>query len=133
MVRIRRFILLLSCGVLLGTPAISLPVEPDVKKILEEADKPPIHYPIARVGWAPSVSSAIPKNLTYERMRYPWTPEGLRAQLISYSIPDWKVWALFGLLIFTLRYYRYTKPLEEQRKKVLRFPAKSPVPTKEAA
>jgi hypothetical protein len=134
MMRMLRIVALVVLALSLPGSSGALPVEPNLEELIKKFDEPRVDYPAARIGWDiqhEQVRNA--GNPVYERMRWPWTPAGLRTQLISYATPDWRVWALFGLLIFTLRYYRYTKPLEQPRRaEVLPFPGEPARPAQAA-
>jgi hypothetical protein len=87
--------------------ASATPIKPRIDEVLKQAAQPRRDYPIARVGWEEPKDLAALRNPIYEQMRYPYSREALLGQFVAYSIPDWRLLALFGLLIFTLRYYRY--------------------------
>jgi len=118
----------LALAMLLGTfvlPLASLPVKPDAKRLLQDKEEQPIQYPPARAGWnGPEDRRTIAFNPTYEQMRFRYTPAGRRAQFIQAITPDWRLWSMFGFLIFTLRYYRWRKPRAEKRgpAQVIAFP-----------
>src|SRR5262245_32257734 len=85
-------------------PATSLPVKPDAKRLLQHSEQP-VQDPPARVGWNGPEDRTVAFNPTYEQMRFRYTPAGRRAKLLASITPDWRVWSMFGFLIFTLRYY----------------------------
>ena len=103
---------LLTLLVGIAIPATwALPVKPDLKRMIEEQDKPKVQYPVARAGWdGPEDRGSIAFNPTYEQMRYRYTAAGRRAQLVAAITPDWRVWGMFGFLVLALRYYHRHKP-----------------------
>jgi hypothetical protein len=90
--------------------ASALPIKPKAEDVLKDATKPRHDYPVARVGWDAPRPAQSHINPIYEQMRYPYTREGLFAQFVTSSTPDWRIFSLFALLIFVLRYYRYRAP-----------------------
>jgi hypothetical protein len=75
---------------------------------------------VARAGWEAQPPAQSQINPIYEQMRYPYTREGMLAQFVTYSTPDWRIFGMFGLLILTLRYYRYRNPIEQSRARAQR-------------
>jgi hypothetical protein len=96
---------------LFALTASAVPIKPKIEDVLKDVTKPRNDYPVARVGWEEARSVQAPRNLIYEQMRYPYTREGLLAEFVAVSIPDWRITGLLGLLIVTLRHYRYRRPL----------------------
>jgi hypothetical protein len=105
-------------GVFLGAMALQSyadSIEPDLKKILREAEKPKQPFVPARVGWnGPEVSnSQHSPNPIYERLR-PATPDAVRAELLAVLIPDWRIFAAFAVSILGIRLLKSS--IESQRK-----------------
>jgi hypothetical protein len=86
------------------TCAAAYPIKPDTKTLLKAYDRQDNDFPPARVGWQQKPPQ--PVNPVLESLRYPYTREAMAAQITEWVTPDWRLMALFGLLIFTLRYYR---------------------------
>jgi hypothetical protein len=100
--------------VLLGS-ALAYPIKPDAKTLLKAFDRQDNDFPPARVGWQQKVPA--PMNPVFESLRYPYTREAMAAQMTGWATPDLRLFGLFGLLIFTLRYYR------ERRMRTAALPA----------
>jgi hypothetical protein len=85
--------------------AWAFPMKPDVKALIQEAKRPPLHFVPARAGWnGPEENVGAPAvNATYEDLRREPTPEQKRAQLIAAAVPDWRVCAGILLCIAMLR------------------------------
>lgn len=109
----------------LVAPVFALPVKPDVKTILRQTDQPRREYPAARAGAdRPEDLRAAVYNPIYEQLRYRYTPAGRRDLLLRLATPDPFFWTMLALLIFTLRYYRWSKPRRQPAPaKVISFPA----------
>jgi hypothetical protein len=99
----RTFALLVS--LVLSGAAMAYPIEPDAKTLLKAFERQNNDFPPARVGW--QKKDPKPINPVLESLRYPYTREAMAAQIAVWAIPDWRLMAIFGLLIFTLRHYRY--------------------------
>jgi hypothetical protein len=117
--RVARFIVL---GLLAASSAAAYPVKPDAKTLLKAFDRPDNDFPPARVGWQQKPPKPI--NPVLESLRYPYTREAMAAQIVAWATPDWRLMGMFGLLIFTLRYYRDRRSQSQRR-----VPA--PVPIRE--
>jgi hypothetical protein len=83
------------------------PIEPDTKTLLKAFERQDTDYPPARVGWQQKAPK--PVNPMLESLRYPYTREAMAAQIAQWATPDLRLMGIFGLLIFTLRYYRARK------------------------
>ena len=89
--------------ILLGS-ALGYPIKPDAKTLLKAFDRQDNDFPPARVGWQPKAPA--PMNPVLESLRYPYTRQAMASQIMMWVMPDWRLFGMFGLLIFTLRYYR---------------------------
>ena len=89
--------------------AWAFPMKPDVKALIQEAKRPPLHFVPARAGWnGPEENSGAPAvNATYEDLRREPTPAQRRAELIAAAIPDWRICAAILLLIAVMRALKY--------------------------
>lgn len=83
------------------------PVEPNLQKLIREAEKPRMQYPPARAGWngpESTVAQRVP-NPVYESLRGS-SPADLRTELVAALKPDWSIVLAFVTLIFGLRMLR---------------------------
>jgi hypothetical protein len=92
---------------LIVSSALALPINPDPSDLRKHSEPRTFDFPPARAG--ANDAAAPPFNPVLESLRYPYSREGIRAQLLAVAVPDVRVLALFGFLIFTLRFYRYRK------------------------
>jgi hypothetical protein len=105
---VRVFLLFASFCILLPVSINALPIKPKIKDIIDEAKKPPEHYPPARAGWnGPEEKSAKPTpNAEYDKLRYSISPEAARAQMWQAAKPDWRALLGVAALIFSWRMKR---------------------------
>jgi hypothetical protein len=102
-------------------------IDPDLKRLIREAEKPKVHYGPARVGWnapATTVADARVANPVYESLRRD-SPAAIRAELKAVLIPDWQVWLAMAALIFGIRRLRSSVgviPAERVPATVIAFP-----------
>lgn len=118
---------------LLATAAAALPVEVDVKKLLEQEMDRVTHYPPARVAWnGPEPGSQPPFNPVYESMMYRVSGEALRDGFYAAATPNAGLLLAFGMLVFLLRLLSRERGLRpaKQRKVTVMAPA---VPAAERA
>jgi hypothetical protein len=99
----RTFVLLVF--LVLNGSAMAYPIEPDAETLIKAFERQDNDFPPARVGW--QKKDPKPINPVLESLRYPYTREAMSAQIQAWATPDWRLMAMFGLLIFALRYYRY--------------------------
>src|SRR5438309_11802832 len=78
---------------MLAAQAWAFPMKPDVKLLLEQAQRPRPHYVPARAGWngPEEKSAASTPNPIYEELRREPTPAEMRQELLASAIPDWRV------------------------------------------
>jgi hypothetical protein len=126
---LRIFAIFAVLGSVLPLPA--LPKKPDLKKILQEADKPESPYIPARAGWnGPEQPKAVQAayNPVYERLRAPLTSTGYRAELLNLLEPDWTVLVSFFVVILGARLLRNMRERKTANPaapgKVVEFPAR---------
>lgn len=104
-----------------------MPIKSDPKELLRQSQaQGERQYPASRAGWyGPENAPVFQYNPTYEQMRFRYTPAGRQMALWKAIEPDWKLCALLGLLIFTLRYYKWHRPPAQRRHRtgeVIEFP-----------
>ncbi len=128
---------LIVCGLMLLplVAAHATPIEPDLREILDNAQKLPPKYIPARAGWYGPESAKrpqLPLNPQLEALK----PENLlarqRAAIVATAIPDWRVLLLLAGVIVLLRRVRSEQQdfSQRPRKQTLAFP--SPVERPEA-
>jgi hypothetical protein len=116
-------------------PAAGDSVEPDLRRLIREAEKPKVHYGPARVGWngpeKPLAAQAT--NPVYESLRLD-SPAAIRRELKAVLIPDWQMLLAFTALILGLRMLRSSQSAArtESAPNVVPFPAQ-PLPREKAA
>jgi hypothetical protein len=112
-------------------------VDPDLKKLIRQAEQPKMQYGPARVGWngPDKLEASAAANPVYESLRAD-SPAAIRAELKSILIPDWHVLLALLALIFGIRMMRSSlSPAETETEKVsnvVPFPRPS-LPHEEAA
>ena len=76
----------------LESPAWAFPMRPDIKKLLQDASQPPVHYPAARAGWngPEEKTAANSPNAFYDQMRKQTTSAERAQQLMQAATPDWR-------------------------------------------
>ena len=120
---------------ILAIPAAAESIDPDLQRLLREAQKPKVHYGPSRVGWnGPEIPMAgAPVNPVYESLRLD-SPSAIRQELKQVLLPDWQVLLALVGLIFGLRMLRTTQESAqgEPAPNVVPFPAR-PIPRQEAA
>lgn len=113
-------------------------IDPDLKRLIREAEKPKVHYGPARVGWnapATSLADARAANPVYESLRLD-SPAAIRAELKAALIPDWQVWLAVAALIFGIRLLRSSPgaaPAKPAPATVIAFPPPALPSQQEAA
>jgi hypothetical protein len=130
---IRPFVLL---ALLSGTWCFGESVDPDLNRLLREAQKPKVHYGPARVGWngpeTPSAQRTL--NATYESLRWD-SPAAIRRELRGIVVPQWQIVLALLTMILGLRLARNNRPTlasDAPGGEVLSFPSPS-LPRQEAA
>jgi hypothetical protein len=123
--------LLLMAGLLLScVTARADSVDPDLKRLIREAQKPKVDLGPSRVGWnGPEIPVAPPVNPTYESLRLD-SPAALRQELKQVLVPQWQVLLAFVILIAGLRLLLASRPAEQLPANVVPFPV---APRQEAA
>lgn len=123
--------LMLAAGLLLScVPAGADSVDPDLRRLIREAQRPKVNYGPSRVGWnGPEVPKTPPVNATYESLR-PDSPAALRQELKQVLLPQWQVLLALAILIAGLRLLGSARPEEQLPSNVVPFPA---APRQEAA
>lgn len=117
--------------VLTWAPAFAESVDPDLPRLIREAQKPRVQYGPARVGWdEPARQAATSANATFESLRWD-SPQAIRTELKSVLLPPWQVVVTFAALIFALRRLRPVREDMRPASEVLPFPL--PRPHQEAA
>lgn len=83
------------------------PVEPNLEKLVREAEKPRMQYPPARAGWNGPESTAAQRmpNPIYDSLRGS-SAAALRTELLAALKPDWNIVLAFVVLIVGLRMLR---------------------------
>lgn len=115
----------------LGVPAGAESIDPDLPRLIREAQRPAVHYGPARAGWNdPVAPAAANANATFESLRWD-TPQAIRAELKSVVVPPWQALAACAALIFGLRRFRAVREDVRPAVEVLPFPL--PRPRQEAA
>lgn len=126
---------LLVC-LLMGSAAYAGPVEPDLHRLMRDAEKPQVHYGPARVGWnhAAKAGPAQVSNPFYESLRVD-SPAAIRAELKALLKPDWQIWVAFAIMILGLRRMRAATDSVGERTPatVISFPSPSLPRQQEAA
>ena len=124
--------LLLLAGLLPGGIASAGSIDPDLSKLVREAEKPKVLYGPARVGWneTRTLTDARVANPVYESLRLD-SPAAIRAELKSLLIPDWQVLLAFAALIFGLRMLRAPAG-EKEPANIIPFPTR-PLPEQQEA
>lgn len=117
----------------LSLPLAADSIDPDLKRLIREAEKPRVHYGPARVGWnGPEKSLAAAANPAYESLRID-SPAAVRRELKAVLIPDWQIVLAVITLIFGLRLLRSQQTaLQGVSPRVVPFPARA-LPREEAA
>ena len=116
-------------------PAGADSVEPDLRRLIREAEKPKVYYGPARVGWngpeKPLAGAA--SNPVYESLRLD-SPAAIRRELKAVLIPDWQMLLAFTALILGLRMLRSSQSAasREAAPNVVPFPAQA-LPREKAA
>lgn len=134
--RLLKTLSLLAC-LLTGGIASAGSVDPDLSRLIREAEKPKVHYGPARVGWngPETLADARLKNPVYESLRVD-SPAAIRTELKAVLIPDWQIFLAFAALIFGLRLFR-SSPADVPRRSmpanVLPFPSRALPEQQEAA
>ena len=112
------FFLLLGCTALRADS-----FDPDLKRLMREAQRPKVDYGPARVGWnGPEVPATPPVNATYESLRMD-SPAAIRQELKTVLLPQWHILAALGVMIVGLRLLRNPRDGEEMPGNVIAFPA----------
>ena len=75
-------------------------MKPDIKLMLEQAQRPHARFVPARAGWnGPEEKPAAVPNPTYDELRHEPSPVELRQQLMTAAVPDWRaVLAIVALI-----------------------------------
>jgi hypothetical protein len=107
-------------------PAGADSVEPDLRRLIREAEKPKVHYGPARVGWN-GPEKPLPGQATnpvFESLRLD-SPAAIRRELKAVLIPDWQMLLAFTALILGLRMLRSSQSAAktEATPNVVPFPA----------
>jgi len=116
---------LMTLMCMLALPAWGLPLQPNIKLLLDEANRTPARYVPARAGWnGPEEKPARAAiNPGYERLMHESSPAEVRQQLFNAAVPDWRVLLLIATVVITLRASTATHKRETSRTaKVLSFP-----------
>lgn len=121
--------MLLLTGLLAGASAQADSVEPDLKRLIREAEKPRVHYGPARVGWNGPDATELARlnNPVYESLRLD-SPAAVRRELKAVLAPDWQIVLAFTALIFGLRLLRSSRmasPTESAPAEVIPFPTRA--------
>lgn len=104
----------------LAAGAAAAPISPDLKKVVEEAEKPGIYLAPSRAGWdGPEARTAgTQANPTLESLR----PQPA-IQWLNVAVPDWRMAAVAFVTILALRRIREEREAEKQpRATVLTLP-----------
>ncbi len=105
-------------------------MDPDLNRLIREAQRPKVNYGPARVGWnGPEIPVTPPVNATYESLRLD-SPAALRQELKQVLVPQWQVLLAFAILIAGLRLLAASRPAEQLPANVVPFPV---TPRQEAA
>ena len=116
-------------------PAAAESVDPDLRKLIREAEKPKVQYGPARVGWNEPEKpvAGLVANPVYESLRMD-SPAAIRRELRSVLVPDWQILLALGALIIGLRTFRSSQPTAraEAVSNVVPFPPRA-LPREEAA
>lgn len=112
-------------------PAVAESVDPDLPRLIREAQKPRVHYGPARVGWYDPVKPTVgAANATFESLRWD-SPQAIRTELKSTLLPPWQILVAFAVLILGLRRLRAIREDARPVAEVVPFPL--PRPRQEAA
>ena len=91
-------------ALVLAGQAWAFPMKPDIKLMLEQAQRPRPHYVPARAGWnGPEEKPAAAPNQTYDELRREPSPAELRQQLLTAAVPDWRAALAIVVLISVWR------------------------------
>ena len=97
----------MSLGLLLvlaTVPSFALPIQGNIKVLLDEAKRPPARYVPARAGWnGPEAKPVKTSNATYDELRRESTPAELRQQFLAIAIPDWRIVLALAAAVVLLR------------------------------
>jgi hypothetical protein len=118
-------------GLAISAAAFAYPIKPDTKTLLKAFERQDNDFPPARVGW--QQKPPRPVNPVLESLRYPYTREAMAVQITDWAIPDWRLMSMFGLLIFTLRYYRERRMPPQALAEPIPIRKESPVDSRLAA
>lgn len=131
--RLKTFVLLaflLACAA-----AHAESVDPDLHRLLREAQQPKIQYGPARVGWNGAELPQAGKvwNPVYESLRVD-SPAAIRREIKAVLLPPWQLLVAFVGLILGLRLIRSSQQtaVAEAAPNVVPFPSR-PLPREEAA
>lgn len=117
------FFFLLVLLVLSASPAFALPMKPNIKSLLQQAQRPKTRFVPARAGWnGPEEKSAITEpNPAYDELRREPSATELRAQLFATAVPDWRILLAIAGFILAMRAVR--KSEKSRLAPVYAFPA----------
>ena len=89
-----------------------MPMKPDMRVLLQEAQRPQQKFVPARAGWngPEEKSDTATPNPTYDAMRAERTPTELQQQFLAAAIPDWRVLMAICGLIAMMRVAKSNKP-----------------------
>jgi hypothetical protein len=110
------------CLLLLAASAQATPLQPNVRQLLQQAEKPAAPYVPARAGWdgpemtTPSAAnSAAPAGFQLaDVLDRAASARAMRNTLLALAIPDPRALAGFGLLILLLRKLRQLRETPPQ-------------------
>ena len=112
-------------GIFFVLPAFGTPIHPDIKKLIKEAQQPPVQYQPARAGWnGPESTPPNEINPAYESILAMDSPAGVRNQMLDLATPYWPTWLAFGLIILLLRLLRADQKNRRQVGVPIPFPAR---------
>lgn len=85
--------------------AQALPIQPNIKLLLDQIKQPSHAYVPARAGWnGPEEKSATAsRNAAYDKLMEQPTPAQIRQQMLSTAKPDWRVLVMIAAVVLILR------------------------------
>jgi len=116
--------LTMLCLLLLAASAQATPLQPNVRQLLQQAEKPAVPYIPARAGWdgpemtlpsAANSAATVPAGYHLaDVLDRAASARAMRHMLLAIAIPDPRALAGFGLLILLLRKLRQSRETPQQ-------------------